>query len=306
MHLLRNCAFLLAILSVGFGYPAAQAESTSVKISDSTIDLPSGKVFYRDTGGKGIPVIFLHSALGNSMLWEYQIPAFVAAGYRFIAIDYRGLGGDQSQSASAFTVIAELTAKLALPKFHLLGSATGGGIALQYALAHSEQLRSVVISNSNGYIKDQEYSEMADRIRPPEFNQLPPEVRELGPSYRAANPEGTRHWMELTNTDRGGAEGPNKGGRGQKGGGRDGRDGRMDPSSTNLRTVTWSDLDSLKVPLLVMTGDADLYTPPSLLRVFSSRLKRVESAIIPDSGHASYWENPSVFNRTVLAFISKY
>ncbi|MGD9841286.1 MAG: alpha/beta fold hydrolase [Steroidobacteraceae bacterium] len=302
MHLIRNCALLLVILSFSFGYHPAHAQSTTAKVTDTTIELPGGSVFYRDAGGKGIPVVFLHSASGNSMLWEHQIPAFIAAGYRFIAIDYQGV--DKSKNTDASTLIAELTTKLNLPKFHLLGTAAGGGVALQYALAHSEQLRSVIICNSNGYIKDREYSTMADRIRPPEFNRLPPEVRELGPSYRAANPEGQQHWLELTNADQGSIDGPNKSGKGHRGGG---RNGHMDPSSTaDLRMVTLNDLNGLKVPLLVMTGDADLYTPPSLLRVLSSRLKRVESAVIPESGHSSYWENPGVFNRTVLAFISKY
>ena len=43
--------------------------------------------------------------------------------------------------------------------------------------------------------------------------------------------------------------------------------------------VTWAKLETLKVPTLLMTGDADLYTPPSALRMFTARMPYAESAV---------------------------
>jgi hypothetical protein len=34
--------------------------------------------------------------------------------------------------------------------------------------------------------------------------------------------------------------------------------------------VTWAKLEIPKVPTLLLTGDADLYTPPSVLRMFAA------------------------------------
>ena len=70
--------------------------------------------------------------------------------------------------------------------------------------------------------------------------------------------------------------------------------------------VTWAKLAALKVPALLMTGDADLYTPPSVLRLFAARMPHAESAVIPGTGHSSYWESPGEFNRVVLNFIRKH
>ena len=84
----------------------------------------------------------------------------------------------------------------------------------------------------------------------------------------------------------------------------------MEPSATTKDgdnvEVTWAKLETLKVPTLLMTGDADLYTPPSVLRMFTARMPHAESAVIPETGHSSYWESPGEFNRTVLNFIRKH
>ena len=70
--------------------------------------------------------------------------------------------------------------------------------------------------------------------------------------------------------------------------------------------VTWAKLETLKVPTLLMTGDADLYTPPSVLRMFTARMPHAETAVIVETGHSSYWENSQAFNAVVLAFIRKH
>jgi pimeloyl-ACP methyl ester carboxylesterase len=293
----------------------AAVEQTTAKVTDTTIELPSGKkVFYRDSGGTGIPVVFLHAGSGNSMLWEKQIPVFANNRYRFIAIDYNGVtsgssgaqGGPGGPGSAA--LIDELVTKLALPKFHLVGTAAGGGAALQYALAHRDKLRSITIANSIGNVQDKSYSDMGNRMRPAAFNQLPVEIRELGPSYRAVNPEGVERWLALSGKNELTAPA------GGMGAAANDRMGASQPppappggaGANNPNAVTWTNLETFKVPTLLLTGDADLYTPPSVLRMFVEHMKHAEYKVIPESGHSAYWENPETFNRTVLTFIRKH
>lgn len=265
----------------------------NVNVIDTTVELPTGEVFYRDSGGNGAPVVFLHAASGNSMIWEHQIPAFTSAGYRFIAIDYRGVDG-RPGACDWSDQIDALVRKLGVDRFHLLGTAAGGGAAFQYALAYREKVRSLIVANSHGNVTDKDYVEMGKRIRPsPQFEALPLDFRELGPSYRAAHPEGAAEWLRLS-----AAGGPEYSGKSSA------NDDRF--PLTPARAVTWAKLEALKVPTLLITGDADLYTPPSVLRMFIAHMKDAESAIIPESGHSAYWENPGVFNRTVLGFIGRH
>ena len=136
-------------------------------------------------------MVFLHAGSGSARMWEHQIPDFTAAGYRFIAYDRRAEG-------NAVDDLEALAAHLGLDRFHLVGTAAGGIVAVDYALSHPDKLRSLVIANSIVGVQDEEYLEMTRRLRPaPEFNAIPAEIRELGPSYRAANPAGTRRWKEL-------------------------------------------------------------------------------------------------------------
>ena len=41
-------------------------------VTDNTADLSTGKAFYRDSGGSGVPAVLLHVASGSSMLREHR------------------------------------------------------------------------------------------------------------------------------------------------------------------------------------------------------------------------------------------
>jgi pimeloyl-ACP methyl ester carboxylesterase len=259
---------------------------------ETSVELPGVRLWYRDTGGAGVPVVFIHATTGSSRIWEYQIPAFTAAGYRFIAYDRRGFGRSVIEPAgpqpgAGADDLESLRNHLGIDRFHLVGTAGGAFIALDYALSFPGRLRSLVVANSIGGVQDEEFLEMGRRLRPsPQFDALPPEVREVGPSYRAANPEGTRRWVELHNMSW--------------------PEGRRPQDQRMRNRVTFALLETIKAPTLLLTGDADLFQPPSALRLFAARIKNSESIIIPEAGHSSYWEQPQIFNRAVLDFIRKH
>ena len=278
--------------------------SKHAQIVDHVVDLPTGPVFYRDSGGEGVPMVFLHAASGSSLMWQHQIPAFTQAGYRCVAIDYRGVDGKNGLFDWSDQIDALVT-KLALPRFHLLGTAAGGGAAFQYALAFESKVRSLVVANSHGNVTDREYVEMGKRTRPsPQFDQLPLEFRELGPSYRAADADGVARWLALSAANPGADAAARAPASGELAGSQPLAADRF--ALTPRRAVTWSKLEKLKVPTLIVTGDADLYMPPSVLRMFVEHIRHAESEVIAETGHSSYWENPEPFNRAVLAFLRKH
>ena len=241
------------------------------------LELPGRGIRYQDSGGEasgqGLPVVFLHAGSGSSRMWENQVPAFSAVGYRFITYDRRADG-------VAVEDLEALAEYLLLDRFHLVGTAAGGIVAVDYALTHPQRLRSLVVANSIVGVQDEEYVAMSRRLRPsPEFNALPTEVRELGPSYRASNPEGTKRWSDLA---------------------------QHVASQPTRNKITFAALETIKIPTLLLTGDADLYTPPSVLRLFAARFPNCESMVVPECGHSAFWEQPEIFNRAVIDFIAKH
>jgi pimeloyl-ACP methyl ester carboxylesterase len=289
------CGTIVAALEAGWHTPPwalrsfAQARATA---RETHAELPGARLWYHDTGGSGVPVVFLHAATGSSRVWEHQIPAFTARGYRVIAYDRRGFGRSVidpagSQPGTGADDLQSLMQHLGVDRFHLVGTAAGAFVALDFALSFPQRLRSLVVANSIGGVQDEDFVATGRRLRPsPQFDALPPEFRELGPSYRAGNPGGTERWMELQRMSR--------------------PDGPQPPAQTMRNRITFSALTGITVPTLLLTGDADLYAPPPILRLFADRIRNSQSVVVPEAGHSAYWEQPEIFNRTVLEFIRKH
>ena len=55
---------------------------------------------------------------------------------------------------------------------------------------------------------------------------------------------------------------------------------------------------------MLITGDADLYLPPPVLRTVAAHMPRSRVEIIKEAGHSVHWEQPRVFNRMLLDFLS--
>src|SRR6202142_4186005 len=116
-------------------------------VRESYADLPGARIFYIDTGGSGGPVVFLHAATGSSRVWEYQIPAFAAAGYRVIAFDRRGWGRTAVDAAGPQTGAAAddllgLLDRLGIERIHLVGTAAGAFVAVDFAVSFPRRVRS--------------------------------------------------------------------------------------------------------------------------------------------------------------------
>jgi pimeloyl-ACP methyl ester carboxylesterase len=282
---LLNVAPLLLVLVQSTHTMLAQGPAR-----EASTDLPGVHLWFTDSGGSGAAVVFIHAATGSSRVWEFQRPAFEARGYRVITYDRRGFGRstiDTSgpQPGTGADDLRALLDYLKIDRVHLVGTAAGGFVAWDFALSFPERLRSLVVASSIGGVQDESYLELGRRMRPPEFAAMPPDIRELGPSYRASNAAGWERWKELEHTAR-----PNG----------------TPPAQTFRNRVTFAALETIKVPTFLLTGDADLFAPPAIMRMFAARVKGAQSTVIAEAGHSAYWEQPEAFNKAVLDFIAKH
>ena len=254
------------------------------------LTLPGVDLYFEDTGGPGTPVVFLHALTGTADSWVYQVPAFTAAGYRCITYDRRGWGRSKATDPELHPETASddlhaLLESLSLAPVHLVSTAAGGLIALDYALAHPERVRSLVAANTIGGVQDESYLEVQRRARPPEIQNLPVELRELGPSYRATNPEGVKRWLEIDHAAR--------------------PDGTR-PFPPVGESITYARLHRMQPPTLVLAGEADLLAPLALMRMLAAHIPIAQFVSLSDVGHAGFWERPQVWNRMVLEFLGQH
>lgn len=256
-------------------------------VSDGWVDVPGARLWYWDTGGAGHPVILLHAGTHSAAGWVYQQPAFAAAGYRVIAYSRRGYFRSEATLSGGTGTVADdlhgLVEHLGLRAVDLVAAAQGGFVALDYTLAYPDRVRSLAVISSYMGITDADYAAVNARLRPPFFAGLPHDFQELSPSYRAGNPDGHAAWVALEKQAI-----PGK---------------RINPVMKHK--LTWKMLESIKHPALLMTGDSDLYTPPSLLRMQAQHMPLAEVHIVREAGHSPYWEQPDTFNAILLAFLAK-
>lgn len=264
--------------------PPAQAPAR-----EGLADLPGVRLFYSDTGGPGEPLVLLHPATGSAKVWGYQQPVFARAGYRVIAYSRRSHAGSESGAPDALgTAVDDLDAllnHLKVGRFHLLGSAAGGFIGPDYALTYPDRLLSMVLACTQGGVTEPTYRKTIDDLNPPEFDKLPASFREVGPSYRVANPAGVAEWERLEHISRSGPV-------------------RLRQPAKNR--ILWPDLERIRTPALVIGGAADLLMPPALMLEYASHLTNAETAILSESGHSGYWEQPEAFNTLVLDFLARH
>jgi len=264
--------------------PGNEPVPPQVPVREGVVELPGASLWYWDTGGSGPAIVLLHAGTGSALSWPYQQPVFARAGFRVIGYSRRGhhrsSAVDPADPGISSEDLLALVDALGIETFHALGVAAGGITALDFAVSYPERLRCLIIASSIFLIQEPEFLSTIEGLRPAEFNALPVAFKELSPAYRAVNPDGVAQWLDIYAQS-------------IAGGGRQGL----------ANQTTWADLERLKVKSLLMTGDADLYMPPPMLRTIGEHMPRSRVVVIPEAGHSPHWEQPRAFNRAVVDFL---
>jgi pimeloyl-ACP methyl ester carboxylesterase len=116
----------------------------------------SGEPFAIDVGGatlsgleqgEGLPVVFLHAGVCDKRMWLDQMQAVADAGWHAVAYDRRGYG-EATSPDEAFSHLDDLEAVLDALDIHaavLVGCSMGGGLAVDFALAHPGRVIGLVL-----------------------------------------------------------------------------------------------------------------------------------------------------------------
>jgi pimeloyl-ACP methyl ester carboxylesterase len=109
--------------------------------------------FTRPWEGEAETLVLLHGLHGHLLWWNWYQVADLAQYYRVVTVDQRGHGRSY-KPATGYSIetmaedVYQLVRQLGVDKVHIGGASMGGMVSLQFALAHPELVRSVVLVDS--------------------------------------------------------------------------------------------------------------------------------------------------------------
>jgi pimeloyl-ACP methyl ester carboxylesterase len=264
---------------------------------------------YFEEEGSGEPLLLIMGLAADSLAWVFQRPAF-AQRYRTIVFDNRGVGRSSKPPGPYTTAQMARDTKglldaLGISRAHVLGVSMGGMIAQELALQFPESVRSLVLACTYAApdagvlaTRDALVTQLGGRVAPDGtievdlsrldplqfFQTLMPLV--FNPDFLARE---LPRLMELFASSLQYGFSPQ---------------GILGQVAAVLTHNTEDRLAQIRVPTLVLTGDADRLVPPAYSERLAALIPGAKLVKIPGGSHAFNLEQPEAFNRAVLEFLA--
>lgn len=119
------------------------------------LDIGGLQVHYRDEG-RGFPLVLLHGAASSLFTWDAWA-ADLSKDYRVIRYDLPGFGLTGPNATRDYSMawhvrfLEAFLDKLNVPACYLAGNSFGGRIAWQFAYAHPERVKKLILVDASGY-----------------------------------------------------------------------------------------------------------------------------------------------------------
>lgn len=263
-----------------------------------------GIELYYEEAGSGTPIIFAHEFAGDGRSWQPQV-RFFSEKYRCITFNARGYPPSgvpdaverYSQERARDDMRCVFDA-LDIARAHIVGLSMGAFAALHFGFEYPDRALSLVIAGC-GYGAAPEAraqftaeAEAAARQFEQQGMMKSAEAYALGPTrvqFRNKNPKA---WKQLV----------------EQLAGHSATGSALTMWGVQARRPSLYDLtgkmQSLKLPVLVLTGDEDWpCLEPALL--MKRMIPTAALAILPNSGHTLNLEEPGAFNAQLAAFFAK-
>jgi pimeloyl-ACP methyl ester carboxylesterase len=257
-------------------------------------------LYYEETG-EGTPLVFSHEFAGSHESWEPQV-RFFARRYRVITYNHRGYPPstvpEDPDAYSEEHLVADLKGlldALGIERAHIAGLSMGGAVALKFAIAHPERCLSVVVAGAgsgSGQREQWERDVLATaRAFEEQGTDAVAQFYTRGPSRVQLRRKDPRGWQEFVDLFRRHSA----------------KGSALTMRGVQLRRRTIyqveEELRRLRPPVLIMVGDEDEpCLEPALF--MKRRIPNAGLVVLPKSGHAINLEEPDLFNRFVLDFLT--
>ena len=260
-----------------------------------------GVNLYYEVTGEGYPLVWAHEFAGDYRSWESQV-RFFARRYQVITYNARGYPpSDVPEDVSAYSQeqavedLRALLAHLGIQQAHVGGLSMGGSLALHFGLTHPQMCRSLIVAAAgSGSVNSEAWKEEAEanaKRFETEGMKMVADDYATGPARIQFQHKDPMGWQEFRDAL---AEHSSIGAANTFRGVQINR-----PSIFDLKER----MNKLTVPTLIFIGDED--EPCVDAAVFMKRnIPTAGLSVLPQSGHTINLEEPDLYNRIVLDFLT--
>lgn len=248
----------------------------------------------RDGCADGRAVLLLHGLGSSTADWMLQRETF-AARHRVIALDLRGHGRSRparlrlTMDRLAHDVAVALAA-LGERSVHVVGLSLGGCVGLALAATEPARVRSLTLVNSFAKLSPaglRGAMRMVKRVATTCVAPMPVVAAQVARSL-FPNPEQADEYRRAVESLS--------------------RNSRRTYLASMAAIATFDArprLDAIRCPTLVIVGEHDRTVPRRAAEALRRGIRNAELLVVPDSGHATPYDQPETFNRAVLDFIAR-
>jgi pimeloyl-ACP methyl ester carboxylesterase len=253
--------------------------------------------------GAGEPLLLVHGLTTSSFIWDNLLP-ILGVRHDVIAIDLLGTGdsdrpvpADCSLSAHADRLVVFID-KLGFEKIHLVGHDIGGGITQIFSVRNPDRVATLALVNTVGY--DYWPVQPIVAFRTPILRQLAMASLDLGMLrlvVRRAVFHRERITPEIFHRIRNEIAVP--------------KSRRAFLNSTRCLnnsdlTVITGDLQKLRMPVLIVRGERDVYLSPEITDRLHREIPSSRMVKVPDGGHFIQLDEPRLLAKTILEHIQDH
>ncbi|EIF34902.1 3-oxoadipate enol-lactonase [Burkholderia sp. Ch1-1] len=253
-------------------------------------DLNGIQTHYRLTGKAGAPTVILsHGLAADLSMWAPQLD-MLSRSFSVLCYDIRGHGGtsatpgDYSLALLADDVIA-LMDSLGIARAHYVGLSLGGMIGQQLGAWHGERLASLTLCATTSNAPKASWDA---RVHEARAHGIAPLVeatvdRWVTPAFKREQPELMEQMRRMV-----------------LGTSLDGYAG----SAAAIRDMELAPvLGRIKVPTLVIAGEADTSTPLPILEHIADSIPGATLLTVPEAAHMPTMERPELCNPALERFL---
>ncbi len=252
-------------------------------------------LWIEDSGGTGVPILFLHGLLWSTRQFDSQIQV-LRPHFRCVAYDHRGQGQSAVPPERAITIeqcyqdAVAVIETLRIGPCHVVGLSMGGFVGMRLAARRPDLVRTLVLLETSA---DAEPGENMSRYRRLNFmarwfglrtvaDKVMPLMFGKTFLHSAARAEERHVWRTHLINNR--------------------RDIWRAVNGVIEREPVTNELEKIRTPTLVLVGEEDVATVPAKAQAIVAAVRGARLMRIPNAGHTSTIEEPEYVNEVLTTW----